>query len=104
MYSSSSFSRCGKMNLIALTVILQAMTQSPWVSTDFAGLSAPKWSSRSPRFSMVQESVVVEYIPVNTASRLTDFPARMLFHSMSGNSGTRLALRTLSLVSLKLRA
>ena len=41
---------------------------------------------------MVLLSVAVEYIPVKTASRLTDFLARTLFHSMSGNSGTRFGI------------
>ena len=55
-------------------------------------------------FSIVLLLVDVEYIPVKTTSRLTDFPARILFHSMSGNSGTCLALRTQSFMSLKSRA
>src|SRR5882762_7097975 len=50
---------------------------------------------------MVLLSVAVEYILVKMTSRLTDFPERTLFHSMSGNSGTRLAPRTLSFVSLR---
>ena len=55
-------------------------------------------------FSIVLLSVEVEYIPMKTTSRLTDFLARILFHSMLGNSGTCLVLRTQSFVSLKSRA
>jgi hypothetical protein len=52
-------------------------------------------------FLMALLSVMVEYMPEKTASRLTAFPARMLFHSESGNLGTRFEPRTIRLVALR---
>src|ERR1700729_2086905 len=54
-------------------------------------------------FSIALLSVTVEYMPEKMTSILTAFPARMLFHSESGNSGTRLDLRTIRLELLRSR-
>src|ERR1700678_2685476 len=86
-YLVSSCSRCGKANAVALTVLFQAMDHSPPFLTILEGLTAPKVSSRSPNFSTLSSSFVVESCPLSMASKLTAFPLMMFLHSESGNSG-----------------
>jgi len=42
VYSSSSFSQCGKLNFVTQKAILHAITQSPWVFDRFCGFGSPK--------------------------------------------------------------
>ena len=84
------------MNKVALTVLFQAIVQSPPFLTSFISLTAPKVILRSPTFS----SCVVESCPLRTASRLTAIPEMMFFHSESGNSGQSGSLRREHFVAL----
>src|SRR5580692_12555792 len=86
-YPVSSCSRCGKANAVALTVLFQAIDHSPLFLTTLVGSTVPKDSSRSPNFSTLSSSFVVESCPLSTASKLTAFPPITFFHSESGNSG-----------------
>src|ERR1700678_4803235 len=86
-YPVSSRSRCGKANAVALTVLFHAMDHSPPFLTILVGSTAPKESSRSPNFSILRSSFVVESCPLRTASKLTALPDTTFFHSESGNSG-----------------
>src|ERR1700678_4045475 len=84
LYPVSSCNLCGKANAVAL---FQAIDHSPPFLTPLVGSTVPKDSSRSPNFSTLSSSFVVESCPLSTASRLTAFPPIMFFHSDSGNSG-----------------
>src|SRR5271168_3095579 len=86
-YPVSSCSQCRKANEVALTVLFQAMHQSPPFLITLVGSTAPKESSRSPNLSIFGSLSVVESCPLRTASRLTAFPVMTFFHSESGKSG-----------------
>src|ERR1700678_1998773 len=72
--------------LQSMTVLFQAIDHSPPFLTTLVGSTIPKDSSRSPKFSTLSSSFVVESCPLSTASKLTAFPPIMFFHSDSGNS------------------
>src|ERR1700678_3698149 len=86
-YPVSSCSQCRNAKVVALTVRFQAMHQSPPFLTVLVGSTAPKENSRSPNFSTLRSSFVVESCPLRTASRLTAFPVIIFFPSESRNSG-----------------
>ena len=73
--------------MIALTVLFQAIDQSPPFLTNLVGSTVPKEISRSPTFWTLRSSLVVESCPLSTALRLTALPEMTFFHSESGNSG-----------------
>src|SRR5271168_1271380 len=72
---------------MALTVLFQAIYQSPPFLIVLVGSTVPNEISRSPNFSTLRSSFVVESCPLRTASRLTALPDTTFFHSESGNSG-----------------
>ena len=84
-YRWISKARWGKAQRVAAEVEFQAMVQSPCVWTSFEGFSPPTERSKPPMVVVVRSSASVENSPEKTASRLTTFPARTLFHSESGN-------------------
>src|SRR5271168_3231768 len=72
---------------MALTVLFQAIDQSPPFLIILVGSMAPNEISRSLNFSTLRSSFVVESCLLRTASRLTALPETIFFHSESGNSG-----------------
>src|SRR5271168_3600720 len=72
---------------MALTVLFQAIYQSPPFLIVLVGSTVPNEISRSPNFSTLRSSFVVESCPLRTASRPTALPDTTFFHSESGNSG-----------------
>ena len=72
---------------MALTVLFQAIDQSPPFLTVLVGSTAPNNISSSPNFSTLRSSFVVESCSLSTASRLTALPETTFFHSELGNSG-----------------
>src|SRR5271168_2563277 len=68
-------------------VLFQAIDQSPPFFTILDGSTVLKEISRSPNFSTLDSSCVVDSWPLSTALRLTALPLMIFFHSESGNSG-----------------
>ena len=96
----SSCARWGNANVVALTVLFQAMDQSPPFLTSFLGSTAPKEISSLPNFLTLGLSCMVESCPLRTASRLMARPEITFFHLESGNSGQSGLLTSDCLVAL----
>ena len=76
------------------------MNQSPAVRTVLDVMGSRVEMVKSPISCDIFESCSVEYRLLKTASRLTESPDKIDFHSESGNSGADPELRRLALVSL----
>jgi hypothetical protein len=76
------------------------MNQSPAERTALDVKASRVEMVKSPISCDTFESCSVECCPLNTASRLTESPDKIDFHSESGNSGADPELKRLALVSL----